>query len=408
MILASRATVPSPLSDISITIGKRNLPARIVYMGVVVILTVDDWFPPLLPIPSPSSKEYKVGDTIEIFGLNVKQQLIHKHTEISEISGILLNPPTSRPSWHISNVEGYSLVDPPVTLGGIIVDPANYSIVAIWIPVNDVNYFVGLNYYRYVHPIIQSLRAGKEAITRSCGWKFGQINLARALDFGLPEHHATRIDKAAESIRAGPQVVWVVAKLHQFTHDLEIGDFILEISGETVGRMADVHNFSHSETTNVLVLRGREEKEIVVHSRREPLPICRVVSWIGVIMQQTPSCAFGYITPTFMRAAEEEGITDIESCVYISAIARGSPAVEVLSPVTWILEIDDKKVRSIDELLDIVSGLKGRCEREEYIRVKLLWLRGTVTIVGVKLNSEFWPTWTLEWKDKKWHRTELE
>ena len=384
------------------------MPARVLYMGLVVLLTVDEWLPPSLSIPIPSTKEHKVGDAIDIFGLNGQQQFIQKRTNISEISGILSMQNPVAPSWHISNIEVFYLVDPPPTLGGLVIDPVDFSIIALWMQVKDEGYFTGLYYHRYIHPIVESIRPGGEVQSWDSGWKFGQMNLARALDFGIPERYATEIDKIAESIGAGPQIIWVVSKSDQHSRDLEIGDFILEINGETVGRMADVHVLSQAPESTVMVLRDHREMEIVLHSRRVPEETSKLVSWAGAILQQCPNFAFECVTPEFMRTARDEGLTDIETSVYISAVYNGSPATGILHPVSWIVEIDGQKVGSIGGLLDVVSTLKGKDERGEYVRVKLLDTRGIISIEGVKLNTLFWPAWILELKGKNWVRTELE
>ena len=272
-----------------------------------------------------------------------------------------------------------------------------------------MTYFTGLDYRYYIHPIVESLRAGDEVKRWCTGWEFGCIHLARAMDLGMPEYHATRIDNIAKGIGTGAQAVWVSQKLHQSSPDLNVGDFILEIDGETVGRMADIRRLSEAETAKVLILRNRQEQEVLVHARQLPSQgMSRIICWAGAILQQSPPSALEQTTPEFMRVAEIEGVTDPDDLVYIISLFSGSPGHGVLNPTIWILEIGEHKVRRLDDLGDIITSLKGRGESEEYIRVKLMGRDGSTGIVGLKLNSHFWPAWTLGRKGDKWLRQELE
>jgi hypothetical protein len=132
LIVASRTDVLNSVCDISITVGKRNIPAKLLYLGVVAILTMESGLiPPLLSVPKTSPKNYKVGDAVEVFGLNSEHQLVQRRTEISQITALApvsLDKPN--PTWRITNTEGYNLLDYPVTVGGMLIDPADSSIIA--------------------------------------------------------------------------------------------------------------------------------------------------------------------------------------------------------------------------------------------------------------------------------------
>ena len=137
MIVTSRASVPVSICDLRITIGNRNMPGRVLYLGIVVVITVDSsLLPPSIPIPTISTKQYKVGDEIEIFGLDDEHQLVQKRTQISAINGIITRQ-CSPPRWRITNTEGISLLDCPYSNGGILIDPTDKSIVALWMTVGS-------------------------------------------------------------------------------------------------------------------------------------------------------------------------------------------------------------------------------------------------------------------------------
>jgi pro-apoptotic serine protease NMA111 len=419
MIVASRASVPVSICDLRITIGTRNIPGRVIYLGIVVVITVDSCLlPPSIPIPAISTKQYKVSDEIEIFGLDDDHQLVQKRTQISAINGIITRQ-CSPPRWRITNTEGISLLDCPYSNGGILIDPTDKSILALWMTVGaqssvgkPATWKTGLNYDYYVRPVIEALQAGDELQNRCCGWEFDHLQLASAMNLGLTEQRATRIVNIAKGIGTVARPIFVSGKLRppsQAENDLKIGDVLLEINEEPVGRMADVRILSQVEIANVLILRNREEKEITIHTQSIP-PQCtsKIVCWAGAVVHQTHNSVLQQTTPEFVRVSKREGITNLESLVYISSITYGSPAIGNLRPVQWILEVHGQKVRSLDDIINVITSLKERDENEEYTRVKLMGRKGTTSVVSVRLDSKFWPAWILERNGEQWVRTELE
>lgn len=419
MIITSRATVPVSICDLRITVGDRNIPGRVLYLGLVVVITVDrDLLPPNIPIFAGSSKSCQVGDELELFALDDEHQLVQKRAQISAINGIVTRQ-CSPPRWRISNTEGISLQDCPYSNGGVLLDPTDKSIVALWMTVGSQNsagknttWKAGLNYDFYIRPIIDALRAGEEFQDRCCGWEFEHMQLATALNLGLDETRAANIATIAKGIGAVARPIFVSGKLRPPTtldDDLKIGDVILEVNGSAVGRMADVRTLSQLESAKVLVLRNGEEKEITVHSQLLPSHrTSRIVCWAGAVVHQTHNSVLEQTTPEFVRVSKREGITDPESAVYISSIMYGSPAIGNLRPVQWILEVDNRKVRTLDDMVEIIASLKDRDDSEEYVRVRLMGRKGITSVVSVRLDSKFWPAWELGYKDGTWVRSELE
>lgn len=413
LIIASRTTVLHSICEISITIGKRNVPGRVLHMGLLAVITIDPkHLPDTLPLLKPCNRDYKVGDAVDLFGLNTEYQLVQKRTEISAITELRM-PETTTPSWRITNTESYDLLDSPFTIGGALIDPDDSSLVGFWMEIKygDRYGMAGINYQYYIQPIIEALTAGDSIESWSSGCVFEQLHLAKAIDLGIPEHHASRIAQVAKSIGTGAHAIWVEETLLHSTSGLELGDIILEIEKEPVGRMADIRQFSRAQYTNTIVLRDRKEKELVVHSQKVPVQEApRIVSWAGALLQKTPQFAIEQTTPEFARVAAKEGIETLQSLVYICERLKGSPADEHpgLPPVHWILEINKQKVSSLDGLVEIIRKVRVRDEDSEYVQVKLLGTQGTTSILGVRLNSHFWSAWMLEGDGNSWIRRELE
>lgn len=419
MIITSRATVPVSVCDLRITIDDRNIPGRVLYIGLVVVITVDTKFLPRnIPIFVGSTRSCKVGDELELFALDDEHQLVQKRSQVSAINGIVTRQ-CSPPRWRISNTEGISLQDCPYTNGGVLLDPTEKSMVALWMTVGSQNsagknttWKTGLSYEFYIRPIIDALQRGEELQNRCCGWEFEHMQLATAMNLGLDEIRATNLATIAKSIGAVARPIFVSGKLRTPTSvedDLKIGDVILEVNGNAVGRMADVRTLSHLELAKVLVLRNGKEKEITVRSQLLPSHCTsRIVCWAGAVVHQTHNSVLEQTTPEFVRVSKREGITNPQSAVYISSIMYGSPAIGNLRPVQWILEVDGRKVRTLDDLVATISTLKERDETEEYVRVRLMGRKGITSVVSVRLDSKFWPSWELDNRDGIWVRSELE
>ena len=417
MIVTSRAAAPVSVCDVRITIGNRKFPGRILYLGLVVVLTVNADLSSI-PVPVMSTKSYKVGDEIEVFALDDEHQLVQKKTNISAINGILTRQ-CDPPRWRISNTEGISLLDCPYSDGGILLDPADKSVIALWMTVGSQNskgqnttWKTGLSYDSYIRPIIESLQARDDLQSWCCGWEFEHMQLASAVNLGLDESRAVRIAEIATSIGAVARPIFVAGKLRSpipVDNDLKIGDVMLEINGNTVGRMADVRSLSQSETAKVLVLRNGQEKEITVLTQSLPSQHTpKVVCWAGAVIHETHHPVLEQTTPEFIRVSKREGITNPASAVYISSIMYGSPAIGNLRPVQWILEIDGRKARTLEDMIEIISTLKEREEDDEYVRVRVMSRKGITNVVSVRLDSKFWPAWILERKGEQWVRMELE
>lgn len=419
MIVTSRAAVPVSVCDLRITIGNRNFPGRVLYLGLIVVLTVDaDSLPSSIPIQRISTKSYKVGDEIEVFGLDDEHQLLHKRTQISAINGILTRQ-CSPPRWRISNTEGISLQDCPYSNGGILLDPTDKSIIALWMTVGSQNssgknttWKAGLSYDYYIRPIIESLQAGEELQNRCCGWEFEHMQLASAVNLGLQDSRATRIVEIAKSIGAVARPIFVAGKLRSpipVDDDLKIGDVLLEIDGKAVGRMADVRSLTYANKAKVLVLRNGQEKEINIETTLlSSQHTAKLVCWAGAVVHQTHNSVLEQTTPEFVQVSKREGITNPATAVYVSSIMYGSPAIGNLRPVQWILEIDGRKVRSLKDMIEVISSLNERDGNDDYVRVRMMSRKGITSVVSVRLDSQFWPAWILERKGNQWVRTELE
>lgn len=405
MIVASRAAVPLSLCDISVTICDRNLTATIIHLGLVAVLTVDgSCLRPNMITPQICTKQYKIGDEIELFALDDQEQLVQKCTRIRDIDAIVTGA-CSPPRWHITNTEGITLLDYVHSGEGLLIDPGEKSVVALWTSV-DFQAKTGLNYEHYVRPVVEKLRNGEKFQQRCCGWAFGNMALPLALQVGLDDKRAVRMAALAHEIHATARPIVVAGKLRPpAVESLKVGDIVLEINGVPVVRMADVRILSQVESAEILVLRNRKEISVTLYPQLLPSELTSsIICWAGAVFHQTHDSVLEQLAPEFFDVSKREGIVDPGTSVYISCINTGSPAINHLQPTYWILEVDETKVKTMADMADIIRNLNSE---KEYIRVKMIESRGITSVVSVRLDSTFWPAWMLEMKNNKWVRTEL-
>ena len=374
------------------------------YLGIVAVVTINGTLLRSTDVLPICANEYKVGDRLELFAIDNSLQVVQLMTEIREIAPIVLGP-FYPPRWRIKNVEALYILGAPATNDGFLIDPDEKSVVALWMTIDGVK--IGLDYNGYIQPIIKTLQISKQDDNRCCGWGFGWMSLPDALHLGLNDQRANQIATLVTRNRTVARPIYITGRLRPVTQDnLKIGDIILEVNGLPVVRMADIHQLSRIESAQILVLRNRQE--ILVNIETQCLPselMSRIIFWAGAYLHETHDSVLEQISPEFEEIAEREGIVNIGQSVYISSIVAGSPASVGLAQSNWILEVEGQKVRTMDDMLHVVSTLQ---DEREYLRVKMIAKNGIMSVRSVRPDSKFWPAWILEWNDKQWVRTELE
>ena len=274
------------ICDVWITIGNRSLPGRVVYLGIVAVVTINGTLHRAADVLPICANESKVGDRLELFAIDNSLQVVQLITEIREIAPIVSGP-FRPPRWHIKNVEALYILGVPASNDGFLIDPEEKSVVALWMTIDGAK--IGLDYNRYIRPIIETLQNAKQNDNRCCGWVFGWMSLPDALQLGLNDQRANQIATLVSRIRSVPRPIYITGKLRPVTQDnLKIGDIILEVNGLPVVRMVDIHHLSRIESAQILVLRNRQE--ILVNLDTQCLPselMSRIIFWAGAYLHET-------------------------------------------------------------------------------------------------------------------------
>lgn len=410
MIVVSREIIPVSICDISIEICNRALPGTLIHLGLVAVVTVDrKLLHSELTAPKFSDKVFRIGDDIEDFSLDGANQLVQKSTKIKDM-GLIGSVAAIPPSWRMRNVEGITFMDYLPSSGGVYIDPVDKSIVALSLPVNLSGNW-GINYNFYIRSIIERIKKGEPLKQRCCGWNFSQEKLSDCLNSGLKQERAIRLVRLAKAQNTLPRPISVFGPLRpQVTttsgEGLKIGDIIIEINDKPTIRMTDVHVLTEVESARVLISRNGEERLITLTTYEVQSEWTgRILWWSGAIFHRTHEAVLEQISPEFDVVSSVEGFPEPKEGVYMCSFFAGSPGSQ-MSNTSWVLEVDGSKVRTMDDMLDIVKRLKSK-KNGEYVRVKMLYRTGTISVSSVRLDTKFWPTYTLEQKDGKWLRTEL-
>jgi len=416
IVVTSRDIVWESFCDVWISIGHRRVLAKVLYLGLFAALTFDaKLVPQSVGVPNSTSKEFKIGDNLELLALDEQYQLIQKRTKIRSISPIETCQCSSGPTWRVTNTEGIFVFDcEPYDMGGVLVNPSDNSPAALWMSVGTQRgdeysqSMAGLNLDAYVYPLVKTLLQGEAPVSRCPGFEFWQINIATATDLGLSCSRAQEIHKAATRMGAMPRPLTVVRNLRpdreEKTKTFHIGDVLLEINGKCASRILDVESFRNLSTVEVMVLRNGKEIGFKIYPQQvEGQTISRILYWGGAVLHQTHNAVFEEVSQEAFKVLERHGV-NITSMVYVASTTRGSPSDGKIQSAQWILEVGDIRIRSLD---DLCGALRGPEIGQEEVRVKLLDLRGVTRIRSLKHCPTFWPTVLWEKQSSGWVRSEI-
>jgi len=174
---------------------------------------------------------------------------------------------------------------------------------------------------------------------------------------------------------------------------LKTGDTLLQIDGKIVTTFREVETETRSKAAVTLtILRNQQEISVEVATKTlSGKGTDRVVCWAGCILQDTH------------RAISQLGF--LYAGVYCSRWFYGSPAHAFgLRAVNWIVEINGKPTPDLDAFLAAVKEVQ---QNTGFVRLKILGLQDKVSVITLKIESHYWPTWILCRTDDKWKLQQL-
>jgi S1-C subfamily serine protease len=236
--------------------------------------------------------------------------------------------------------------------------------------------------------MVEPLRRGEPVDWHSLGLEFEPLTLADARDRGLADRRARKLERYDPE---GRRVLSVVRRAVGMPGEelFRPGDLILSIDGEPVTRARDLRRASWGDRLVVEILRDGEVQSIEVQPKAmSGRGTTRAVLWAGALLQTPhPALASQY-------GVEPKG-------VYVSRHWYGSPSTRYrLEATTRIVEVDGRPVADLDEFLEAVAGKKDR----DPVRLEIVDLDGKPTVITLKVDLEYWPTYELRKSNGVWER----
>ena len=170
---------------------------------------------------------------------------------------------------------------------------------------------------------------------------------------------------------------------------LRSGDLILSIDGGIVNRFREVERAVQKAKVQVVLLRNGAEQTIEVPTvALEGTALDRIVMWAGAVLQK-PHRALAT-----QRGIEPTG-------VFVAYFSYGSPSTRYqLWAGRRIVEVDGQPTPDLDAFIRAVSGREDNAS----VRLRTLTWNGSVEVITLKLDNQYWPMYELIRTEEGWKR----
>ncbi len=397
LVVVDRETVPIALADITITFaGSLEVPGELVYLHPAHNLAVVRYDPAQIGDSKVRAAvlrdvDLDVGDPVWMVGLTSTERVVSRRTLVSRREPMQM-PLTHPPRFRDTNLELATLEDAAQTVGGVLSDRFG-RVIAFWASFSSgsdaaMEGFFGAIPAYHLERMVEPLRRGEPVDWHTVGLELEPLTLADARDRGLTDPQAQRIERSDPDSR---RVFSVLRRTRGTPGDLLFreGDLILAIDGRPVTRMRHLARLDRSRRAVVEVLRDGVETTLEV----APQPMSgegttRAVLWAGALLQAPhPVLSAQY-------RVEPGG-------VYVSRHWFGSPATRYrLEATRRIVEVDGTPVADLDAFLALVGDKRDG----DAVRLETVDLDGKPSVITLKLDLEYWPTYELRRTEKGWER----
>ncbi|KAG1470933.1 hypothetical protein G6F56_002406 [Rhizopus delemar] len=406
LILCDRDTVPIGLGDIFITFANSIIiPGQLVFLHPFynyVLLTYDSQLigQTLVKPVEFSKQQINQGEETNFVGIGNDHSVILKKATVSSVSNIGTRE-CSPPRWRAMNVEGVKIDDSLNSQGGLLTDDEG-KVQAFWVSYSsqnekqkDISFMSGLPSH-LVKSTLEQYKQDPHMVFRGLEVELWTMRIAAARTLGLSDRWVSEIEKSGSSRHTLLYVLNVLDETSACAKVLHVGDVILSVNGKLATRMSDI-KCDQDQVEMVILRDGQEETVLVPMSVLSGFETTRVIGWQGALIQMPYKSVL-------------EQVKHVPVGVYVSCTLYGSPASNVLRPGVWIVEVQGKPVKDLDEFLSVVHGYEHELSRrkslvevededddndEGYIRIKTVSRNETVRVVALKLDLHYWDSWQL-------------
>ncbi len=398
LIVVDRNTVPVAMGDVSITFaGSLQINGRVEYVHPLHNLAVVAYDPKLIgdtPVAAArfSNEVLEPGDDVWVIGLKGDHQIVHQATTVASVDPMLL--PLSRTlRFRDTNIEAISLVNAPGDIDGVIVNKRG-AVLAKWVSFafqsggesGQINRGISAE---LVSEFVDVVRSGETVYSLEA--ELGYTPLFAARKLGLGEDWLSKLESHNPSGRRALSVTRLVAGTPA-SELLRNGDMILAVDNRVVTTFRELERAVSKPAVTLTVWRDSAAVEIDIETvALGGEGVKRAVSWAGALLHD-PHRAM----------AAQRGIES--SGVYIAFFSYGSPATRYgLWAGRRIVAVDDTETPDLQAFVDIVSGK----DDQESVRLKTVSWNGSVQVITLKLDNQYWPAYEIRLTDTGWKRAPI-
>ena len=397
-VVVDRNTVPVAIGDVTVTFaGSLEVNAKVVQLHPLHNLAIVSYDPSLIgdtPVRAAkfNKEPLQPGDQIWVVGMKADHQLVHQESKVASVDP-LLTPLSRTLRFRDTNIEGVDLVNAPGDVDGVLVDKRG-RVAATWSSFmvqsggesTQFNRGVGAD---LVAEFVDTVREGRPFYSLEAEFVYAPLFAAR--NMGVDEEWLARLEQNNPLHRRALSITRLVAGTHAAT-ELRNGDMILAVNGEVVTSYRALEKAVRSPQVTVTVWRDGEAVDVNVETAAlDGRGIDRAVSWAGALLQDPhrPMAA--------QRGIEPYG-------VYVAFFSYGSPATRYgLYAGRRVVEVDDVPTPDLNTFVEVVSGR----EDHESIRLKTVTWNGSVEVITLKLDNQYWPAYEIRRTEDGWVRSEI-
>jgi S1-C subfamily serine protease len=397
-VLVDRNTVPIAIGDVSITFaGSLEVRGKVEQVHPLHNYAIVSYDPASIgstPVREAqfSTGQVRPGDEVWVVGIKGDHQLVHQQSSVSSVEPLDL--PLSRTlRFRDSNIEGISLVNAPDEVDGVLIDKKG-RVVATWssFAVQSGNEFAQINRgigSELAQQFVETVRAGRPFYSLEAEFVYAPLFAARKM--GVDEKWVQRLEKHNPVRRRALSITRLVAGTPASSL-LRNGDMVLAIDGQVVTSFRELENAVQKPEVVVTVWRDGEVHDISVRTAAlDGRGIESAVSWAGALIQD-PHRAMAA-----QRGVSTEG-------VYVAYFNYGSPATRYgLWAGRRVVEVNETPTPNLEAFIAAVKDIGHR----ESVRLKTRTWNGTVEVITLKLDTQYWPAYEIRRTDSGWRRTDL-
>ena len=360
------------------------------------------------------------GDSLLFIGLSQQHHIVTTEATVTSVERANVFTPVP-PRFSAKNFDVVNLdQEPSNCLGGFFMD-SEFRPRALWSSFSFQDLTEGGDaeewYATLISPVADALVKVQnhladptlpEPVVYSFGIEFERVEISEARQLGLPDEYVKRLSKVVDEIHSGKGGVNEILKIQtlmagtQPSKVLKTGDLLLTVNGKSL--------ISYYLIDQQAEECGREKKPCAISVLRDgavieclvtPIELSlrgtsRILFFAGLQLQETfDSVLFHGFLPDELDWGMNKG-------VYVSGVIPGSPADKfAITPLCWIMEVDDKPTYNLDAFLQSVCDLKD----EQSVRLKVVDLNGVASVASTRLDLHYFATQSMQWNTSTstWH-----